>query len=184
MAQGVEGRQAEVLARLESGPRTLRQLALLLDVTEEVVHEPVTELCRRRLVERQGWWYVLTAEGREALGAGPRVGQQVEELADVEVRLGRVAHPQVAVDAVAVAAADSLALDVAGVREVGDDPLNRALGDADASGDVAQPDLGLAGDADQHLRMVGEERPPPSVGPRARLSILHCGHNLRVLSFA
>jgi predicted transcriptional regulator len=65
MAQGVERCRADVLARLESGPRTLRQLAILLGVSEEVVHEPVTELCSCRLVERQGRWYVLTAEGRE-----------------------------------------------------------------------------------------------------------------------
>lgn len=67
MAQGVEGRQADILARLESGPRTLRQLAMLLDVTEEVVHEPVTELCGSGFIERRGWWYVLTAEGRQLL---------------------------------------------------------------------------------------------------------------------
>ena len=49
--------------------------------------------------------------------------------------------------------------EVAGLAEVADDSLGGAFGDARAGGDVAQSDVFLFGDAEQHPRMVCEEAP-------------------------
>ena len=62
-------------------------------------------------------------------------------------------------DAVAVAATVALALDVSGLDQVGEDALCGSLGDPDLLGNVAKPDVWRAGDADEHLRVVGEEAP-------------------------
>lgn len=85
--------------------------------------------------------------------------EQSKEFADVVALLGGVAHGDVGVDAVVVAAADAVALDVAGVDQVGDDALCGALGDADHLGDVTEADVGVALDAEQHLGVVREEPP-------------------------
>ncbi|MEH3055355.1 MAG: hypothetical protein PGN13_15355 [Patulibacter minatonensis] len=53
----------------------------------------------------------------------------------------------------------TLAIEVVGLDEVGHDPLRRALGDPDALGDVAHADVGIAGDADDDVRVVGQEGP-------------------------
>ena len=63
------------------------------------------------------------------------------------------------IDGVSVAAPDALGRDVAAVDQLGEDALGRALGDAHAFGDVAQPDVGRLGQAQEDLRVVGEERP-------------------------
>ena len=73
--------------------------------------------------------------------------------------LGGVAHGGVGVDVVAVASAGALAFDVAGFDEVGDDALGGSFGDSDLFGDVAETDGGVALDAEEHLRVVGEEPP-------------------------
>ena len=64
-----------------------------------------------------------------------------------------------AVDGVSVAAADACRLHVAGFDQLGEDPLGRALGDPDALGHVAQPDVRILDEAQEHLGMVGEECP-------------------------
>ena len=88
--------------------------------------------------------------------------QQVEEPADVVAVLGGVPeHRCFSVDDVAVPAAVSLALDVPGLDEVSQDALGRSEGDANGVGDVAQANIGVAGDAEQHLRVVGDELPAP-----------------------
>ena len=84
---------------------------------------------------------------------------EVEERPDFDVLLRWVAHVPVLVDAVAVAATVALALDESRVDEVGEDALRGALGDPDLFGDVSKPDVWRAGDAEEHLRVVGEEAP-------------------------
>ena len=86
--------------------------------------------------------------------------EKVEKGADVMSVLGGVSeHRCVCVDHVAVAAAVPLALDVAALDEVGEDALRRSERDADSIGDIAQANIGVAGDAQQHLRVVGDELP-------------------------
>ena len=84
---------------------------------------------------------------------------EVEEGTDFDVLLRWVAHVPVLVDAVAVAATVALALDVSRIDEVGEDALGGSLGDPDLFGNVAKPDVWRAGDAEKHLRVVGEEAP-------------------------
>ena len=86
-------------------------------------------------------------------------GFEVEEGPDFDVLLGWVAHVPVFVDAVAVAATVARALDVSGLDEVGEDALCGSLGDPDLFGDVSKPDVWGAGDAEEHLGVVGEEAP-------------------------
>lgn len=90
---------------------------------------------------------------------------ELEEGSDFDVFLGWVAHVAVFVDAVAVAAAVAVALDVSGLDEVGEDALCGSFGDSDLFGDVAESDVWGAGDAEEHLGVVGEEAPGVFVGP-------------------
>lgn len=87
------------------------------------------------------------------------VAECLEQRADLQTELGRVSHRVLLVDGVAVAAPDALGLHVAGFDELGEDALGRAFGDADALGHVTEPDLGVLGDAQEDLGVVGEEGP-------------------------
>lgn len=84
---------------------------------------------------------------------------EVEEGADFDVLLCWVAHVSVLVDAVAVAATVALSLDESRLDEVGKDALCGSLRDPDLLGNVSKPDVWRAGDAEEHLRVVGEEAP-------------------------
>ena len=68
-------------------------------------------------------------------------------------------HRRVPVDHVPIAAALPLAVDIAGLHEVGQDALRGSERDADFVRDVTQANIGVAGDAEQHLRVVGDELP-------------------------
>ena len=81
--------------------------------------------------------------------------------------LGGVAHGDVGVDAVAVSTADPFALDVAGFDEVGDDALGGTLGDPNALGDVTEPRVRIADEAEKDLGVVREEPPGLAVVFRA-----------------
>lgn len=86
--------------------------------------------------------------------------EQFEQRADVVALLrGVPEHWRVAVDHVAVPASVALPFDVAGFDEVGQDPLGGSERDADGVGDITQASVGVAGDAEQHLRVVGYELP-------------------------
>lgn len=74
-------------------------------------------------------------------------------------QLGDVAHGDVALDRVCVAAADPLTVDVAGLDEVGEDPLGSALCDPHPFGHIAQAHVRILGETEEHLRVVGDERP-------------------------
>ena len=82
-----------------------------------------------------------------------------------------MAQRQVAVHLVVVAASLALAADVAGLDELGDDPLRRALGDPDLGRDVAQADPRVARDAQQHVRVVREEGPGAHAATRRAQSV-------------
>lgn len=73
--------------------------------------------------------------------------------------LRRVAHLDLWIDEVVVSPTDTPPLDVAGFDEVYDDALSRPLSDPDVLGEVPQPDIGVVSDAQEHLRMVRQERP-------------------------
>jgi hypothetical protein len=75
------------------------------------------------------------------------------------ILLEGVAQGCFGVDGVAIAPAFASAGDVPLVDEVGDDGLRGPLGDPDPCGDVAAADVGLLGDADENVGVVGEKRP-------------------------
>lgn len=62
-------------------------------------------------------------------------------------------------DQICVAPAGAITGDVAGVGELGDDPVGGSFGDPDALADVAQADPGLIGYADEDLGVVGQKSP-------------------------
>jgi hypothetical protein len=63
------------------------------------------------------------------------------------------------VDIVAIASAFTNAGQIAGLLQIADDPLDRAAGDPDAFGQIAEPNARLSGDANQDMGMVAEESP-------------------------
>jgi len=58
-----------------------------------------------------------------------------------------------------LATADALTGDVAGISQFADDAMSRTFGDPDRVADVSQADGRVTRDAEQHLRVVGQERP-------------------------
>jgi hypothetical protein len=87
--------------------------------------------------------------------------EEMEKLADLVVGLGCVPHLEVSVEVIAIAPPDLLALYIAGLDQIGDDPLRCAFGDPNHLRDVPKPDVGIPCDTEQHLRVVREE--PPAV---------------------
>ena len=85
--------------------------------------------------------------------------EEIEEWSDLVLGLGGVSHCCASVDPVVVASSDSASVDDVRFDEVCDDSLGRSLGDSDRLGDVPEPDVGLLRDAQEHLRVVCEERP-------------------------
>jgi hypothetical protein len=70
-----------------------------------------------------------------------------------------VAHEAFPIDDVLVSPADAAPLEKPGVDELGDDSLNRSLGDADFLRDVPEANSSVSRDAEQNLRVVRDERP-------------------------
>jgi len=94
-----------------------------------------------------------------AVATVANVAKEVEQFADFVALLGWVAHLGFLVDQVAVAPAASFAFEESGFDEVSHNPLGCSFSDADCLGDVSEPDVGIVGDAEQHLGVVCEERP-------------------------
>lgn len=90
--------------------------------------------------------------------------QEPEELADLELALSGVAHRRVWIDHIPVSSADALSCHIAGIDEVLDDALRRALGHTHEIRDVAQPRVGVVLDAEEDLRVVREEMPAIGFG--------------------
>ena len=70
-----------------------------------------------------------------------------------------VAEAAARVDHVVIPAPDLGAADVSIGDQVGEDPLGRPFGDADPVGDVTRARPGVVRDAEEHVRVVGEEVP-------------------------
>jgi len=80
--------------------------------------------------------------------------KDVQQLVDLVVSLGDVPHPDFAVQPLVAATADPLAIDIARLDEIGDDPLSRSFSDRDRLGDIPEPHVWIASDAKEHLRVV------------------------------
>jgi 4-amino-4-deoxy-L-arabinose transferase-like glycosyltransferase len=77
-----------------------------------------------------------------------------QQLADVMSRFNRMAQWLIGVDRVAVASAVTLAGDHAGVFQVSDDGLHGPFGNADRCGNIPEPHLRIARQANQHVGMI------------------------------
>lgn len=109
------------------------------------------------------------AGSSRAHGAAPApASEHSQERPGVEIVLKRVAERLCSADVVVVPPTRPGARQVAALDEIVDDCLHTSLRDSDLTGDVSQPDVGIARDADQHLRVMREERPGPC----------HAGHKI------
>ena len=84
-------------------------------------------------------------------------------------------HRSVGHDVVAVPTTLSVARQAACCFEIFHDPLHGALGDSDLIGKIAQPQLRVTSKADQHVAVVGEERPTPLVDVLNRRNVANDG---------
>ena len=75
------------------------------------------------------------------------------------VAFQRVTQRKLGVELIGVASPGAGPLQVARFDEVSNDPLGRTFGDADPVGKVAVTNAGIASDAEQHMGVVGQERP-------------------------
>ena len=60
---------------------------------------------------------------------------------------------------VAVASPSSGLNDVSGFNQILDDAMHGPLANSNQKSDLGEAHLGVFGDADQHMRMVGKKRP-------------------------
>jgi hypothetical protein len=95
--------------------------------------------------------------GRALLAVPPE--NERNQRRNLLVLLDRVPEWLVRPDVVAVATADAPPLEVAALLKVEHDALHGALGNPDEGGHVAHPDLRLARQAQQHVRVIGQKRP-------------------------
>lgn len=106
---------------------------------------------------------------------------QSDSLDDATYRsmsLKRMAKRQVQIDGVSVLATFPRPLNRPRFLQVGNDPLNGPLSNADTRGNVAHTHRGIRREADQHMGMIAQERPGPQ-----RLGV-DMRHFIRVFYFA
>lgn len=84
---------------------------------------------------------------------------ELDQRGDAFVSLDRVPKRKIASHLVAIPTTMASPLEVPSFLQLGDDPLNGALGDADEVSDVAHPRLRLPRNAQEDVRVVGEKRP-------------------------
>jgi hypothetical protein len=86
--------------------------------------------------------------------AATAVAKGIDERAYLEVGEQRMAKLGTRIDLIAIAPTLLRPNEIAVADEIGDDLLRRAFADADAVGDFADPDPGVARDAEQHVAVV------------------------------
>jgi hypothetical protein len=100
-----------------------------------------------------------------ALGE-PWPGENRQQVADLLLVGERIAKRQVGLDRVVVAPPVPPSCYVTGVGQLTHDSVRRTLGDPDGLADLAQPDAGVLRYAQQHARVVRQERPGGGFGLR------------------
>ena len=98
---------------------------------------------------------VIIPDGRSVDDA---VGE-FDQLPDRHLGLERVTEVDLGIDVIPVAATDPFVGDAPRRLEVGEDAGDGAGRDADGVGDVALAHLGVLADRDEHMGVVGQERP-------------------------
>jgi len=94
-----------------------------------------------------------------SLGGRAATGNELDELANLDLMLEGVAKVGVGMDAVAVAPPFLFVRKVPVSFEVTNDSLGGTLSDPNTSGNVAQSDAGSFSDEDEHPGVIGEKRP-------------------------
>jgi len=89
------------------------------------------------------------------------VDEHAQDLTDRSLARDRIPQGQVPLHLVSIPPTVLALHYVAGVGQIGDDPVRRSLGDVQFRRDVAQSDVGVMGDAQQHSTMVRQEPPLP-----------------------
>ncbi len=84
--------------------------------------------------------------------------QDAREGADLNVTLKGEAKGQVVAQGVQIATSFTMALDVSGPCQVGDDPLGRALCDVKQGRNVSDADPRVVGDQEESLAVTRQER--------------------------
>jgi len=77
-----------------------------------------------------------------------------------------MAHRAVEAELIARAPAEATTLQVARLIEVGEDALCRSLGDAETGRKIPDPQIRIGSQADQGMRVVGEEGPASQADAR------------------
>lgn len=83
----------------------------------------------------------------------------IDEVGDLVVFFERVTQRMVGSDHVVVSATLFPALDAPDGLQIGEDLGGGALGDVDAFGNLLEAEIGRCADGEQHVRVIGEERP-------------------------
>lgn len=84
---------------------------------------------------------------------------QRQNVFEEAVAFERMFENRGAMERVLITAAVFGARKVTRLLQIGDDPLHCPLGDADVGSDIAQTNVFVAGDAEQHVGMVAQKRP-------------------------
>jgi len=103
------------------------------------------------LTLRSSWWWCL--------GIIRSIDEEIKELTDLDVAFEWMPKMGVRTQAISVAPPFSLMGKVSGLLELGNDPLCRRFGDADAIGDIAESNPGSFGNRDEDASVVGEKGP-------------------------
>lgn len=85
--------------------------------------------------------------------------QRPEDLSHSVLGFQRMPEGEVGMDLVVATATEPVLREVAGFHQIADDAVGGAFGDSDALGDVAQARVGLPGDTEQDVSVVGKELP-------------------------
>ena len=91
-----------------------------------------------------------------------------QEVAHELVLDGGVPEREVRVDLIPVLPADFAAMNVAGLLEVGEDPIRRAFGDAGRGCELGNGGCGISRDGRQNLSVVRDERPRAQIRGMSR----------------
>ena len=110
-------------------------------------------------------------DDRAAVDSGRHRGHCAQQVADHVLAFDAMPHRAVGDDVVAIASPFAMAREASSRFEVVHDALHRTLGDADLLGEISETEPRITGEADEHVAVVGEERPGPGVDGRDRCCV-------------
>ena len=100
---------------------------------------------------------------------------KLQKVANRPVRFNRVSQRLLSQDAIPIFSANLFSLNETAFFEVRDNSLNCSFCDSNFDRDLAKYHIGIAGNEDQNVRVVGQERPPS--GRRSFCFSTNCGRS-------